>query len=167
MLDKELRAGRIAGPFDQLPFQTFICSPLGKIRIIHDLSHPKGWPLTQSIHPSPMSTVWFSSYYWTMWSTWSNNKVAAVSCLKQTYKKPTGWYTSTPTLTISWGFNMGVNSTMTKYFLWASALAAPYLKSSARLFSGPSLPGLGLTQSVTLSMILSLYTHPTSSVSTC
>jgi len=68
MLDKELRAGRIAGPFDQPPFQTFICSPLGarpkkesgKIRIIHDLSYPKGAPNTvNSSIPQEHSSVQF------------------------------------------------------------------------------------------------------------
>jgi len=90
MLDKELRAGRIAGPFDQPPFQTFICSPLGarpkkesgKIRMIHDLSYPKGAPNTvNSSIPQEHSSV--QSYYWTMWSNWSNSKVVAVSCLNR------------------------------------------------------------------------------------
>jgi len=68
MLHKELRAGRIAGPFDHPPFQTFICSPLGarpkketgKIRIIHDLSYPKGAPNTVNASiPQEHSSVQF------------------------------------------------------------------------------------------------------------
>ncbi|CAG2196116.1 unnamed protein product [Mytilus edulis] len=49
-LNKEIMKGRIKGPFDEPPFDKFICSPLGLIpkkesgsfRLIHDLSFPKG-----------------------------------------------------------------------------------------------------------------------------
>lgn len=50
MIDKELAAGRIEGPFTAPPFEDFVVSPLairpkreeGKFRLIHDLSYPKG-----------------------------------------------------------------------------------------------------------------------------
>lgn len=47
-IDKELELGRIGGPFKELPFENFKCSPLavrekgnsGKFRILHNLSFP-------------------------------------------------------------------------------------------------------------------------------
>lgn len=49
-LAKEALKLRVAGPFKNIPFDNFICSPLGlvpksvpgKFRLIHDLSYPKG-----------------------------------------------------------------------------------------------------------------------------
>ena len=49
-LDKEISLGRIVGPFDNPPFNNFVCSPLGLVpkkeigefRLIHDLSFPRG-----------------------------------------------------------------------------------------------------------------------------
>ncbi|CAG2204889.1 unnamed protein product [Mytilus edulis] len=49
-LTKEIMKGRIKGPFNEAPFEKFICSPLGLIpkkenrsfHSIHDLSFPKG-----------------------------------------------------------------------------------------------------------------------------
>lgn len=49
-LDKEVEAGRFAGPFDTKPFKNFIVSPigivpkkqLGEFRLIHHLSYPEG-----------------------------------------------------------------------------------------------------------------------------
>ena len=49
-LRHEMHLGRIAGPFQQVPFPNFQASPLGlvpkheigKFRLIHDLSFPKG-----------------------------------------------------------------------------------------------------------------------------
>ena len=56
-LDKELAAGRIAGPFDKAPFQNFQIPSLGlapkkapgQIRIIHDLSYPKGDSINSAV----------------------------------------------------------------------------------------------------------------------
>jgi len=50
MINKELQAGRVAGPFPTPPFKNFVCSPIGirekrekgKFRLIHDLSFPEG-----------------------------------------------------------------------------------------------------------------------------
>ena len=63
-LDKELRLGRIAGPFVDPPFENFIVSPLGLVpkknpgefRLIHDLSFPKGNSVNSHIDPQ-FSTV--------------------------------------------------------------------------------------------------------------
>ena len=46
-LDKELKLGRIAGPFSQRPLPNLQCSPLGLVpkkqfRLIHHLSYPEG-----------------------------------------------------------------------------------------------------------------------------
>lgn len=52
-LSKELAAGRIVGPYDTPPFETFRVSPLGivpkklpgEFRLIHHLSYPEGYLL--------------------------------------------------------------------------------------------------------------------------
>ena len=49
----------MAGPFKNIPFDNFICSPLGlvpkslpgKFRLIHDLSYPKGNSVNLLIPP--------------------------------------------------------------------------------------------------------------------
>lgn len=56
-LKKELDSGRIAGPFDEPPFNNFHLSPLGvlpkkepgKFRLIHHLSYPKGFSVNDGI----------------------------------------------------------------------------------------------------------------------
>ena len=56
-LSKELAAGRIVGPFDSPPFETFRVSPLGivpkklpgKFRLIHHLSYPEGLSVNDGI----------------------------------------------------------------------------------------------------------------------
>jgi hypothetical protein len=65
-LQKELKAGRIAGPFPKPPFEPFMVSPLGLVpkkdggfRVIHDLSYPKGHSVNDSIHHSD-STVQYA-----------------------------------------------------------------------------------------------------------
>jgi hypothetical protein len=50
LINKEVKAGRVAGPFSSPPFSPFVVSPLGlvpkkepnKFRVIHDLSYPHG-----------------------------------------------------------------------------------------------------------------------------
>jgi hypothetical protein len=50
LINKEVEAGRVAGPFSSPPFSPFVVSPLGlvpkkepnKFRVIHDLSYPHG-----------------------------------------------------------------------------------------------------------------------------
>jgi len=59
-LSKELKLGRIAGPFTAPPLHSFICSPLGLIpkknpgefRLIHDLSFPHGASVNDFIDPA-------------------------------------------------------------------------------------------------------------------
>ena len=56
-LDKELEAGRLAGPFSRPPLENFCVSPLGLVpkkqpgefRIIHHLSFPKGTSINDGI----------------------------------------------------------------------------------------------------------------------
>ena len=56
-LDKELKANRIAGPFQEPPFPNFRVSPLGVVpkktpgefRLIHHLSFPHGASINDSI----------------------------------------------------------------------------------------------------------------------
>ena len=56
-LDKEIKLGRIAGPFDSLPIPNLIVSPVGlvpkaqkgKFRMIHHLSHPDGDSINDGI----------------------------------------------------------------------------------------------------------------------
>ena len=63
-LTQEVKAGRIAGPFDTPPFKNFCVSPLGVVpkktpgefRLIHHLSFPKGASVNDSIS-SEHSTV--------------------------------------------------------------------------------------------------------------
>ena len=51
-IEKEISAGRVAGPFDEPPFSVMQCSPVrlepkkvpGEYRFIHNLSHPFGDP---------------------------------------------------------------------------------------------------------------------------
>ena len=56
-IQKELDAGRVAGPFDKLPLPNFQVSPLGLVpkkvpgefRVIHDLSYPKGDSINSTV----------------------------------------------------------------------------------------------------------------------
>ncbi|KAK6195007.1 hypothetical protein SNE40_000528 [Patella caerulea] len=67
-LDKELKAGRIAGPFDEKPFENFHASPLGVVekkvagtyRLIHHLSYPEGESVNDSIR-NDFCTVQYST----------------------------------------------------------------------------------------------------------
>ena len=67
-LDKEIKAGRLAGPFAKPPFESFAISPIGivpkkeagKFRLIHHLSHPKGESVNDSI-PKENATVRYQS----------------------------------------------------------------------------------------------------------
>ena len=66
MIQEELQAGRLLGPYTTPPFPTYISSPIGvipkkepgKFRIIHDLSAPKGTNLSvNSTIPHSAATV--------------------------------------------------------------------------------------------------------------
>lgn len=67
-LQKEIKAGRIAGPFETRPFENFHASPLGIVkkklpgtyRLIHHLSSPKNMSVNDSI-PEEFCTVKYSS----------------------------------------------------------------------------------------------------------
>ena len=56
-IQKELDAGRVAGPFDKPPLLNFQVSPLGLVpkkvpgefRVIHDLSYPKGDSINSTV----------------------------------------------------------------------------------------------------------------------
>ena len=62
-LQKEVNAGRVAGPFQDPPFSLFRVSPLGVVpkkvpgefRIIHHLSYPKGSSVNDGISPENTS----------------------------------------------------------------------------------------------------------------
>jgi hypothetical protein len=55
---KEIEAKRVLGPFENVPFTQFQCSPIGLVekktkgeyRMIHHLSHPKGKSVNDQIH---------------------------------------------------------------------------------------------------------------------
>ena len=67
-LQKELEAGRIAGPFTSPPFKNFRCSPLGivpkkvpsEFRLIQHLSYPKGSSVNDFI-PQEFSSVHYAT----------------------------------------------------------------------------------------------------------
>lgn len=67
-LVKEINKGRIAGPFNQLPFPDLIISPLGlipkkepgKYRLIHNLSYPEGNSVN-SLIPQEFSAVQYET----------------------------------------------------------------------------------------------------------
>lgn len=67
-LNKELEAGRIAGPFAIPPFPNFRCSPLGiapkkdpsEFRLLHHLSYPQGSSVNDCI-PDDCSSVRYAS----------------------------------------------------------------------------------------------------------
>ena len=67
-LSKELAAGRIVGPFDSPPFETFRVSPLGivpkklpgEFRLIHHLSYPEGLSVNDGI-PKGLATVRYAT----------------------------------------------------------------------------------------------------------
>ena len=67
-LRKEIEEGRIAGPFEQPPFDDFHCSPVGLVpkkvpgeyRLIHHLSYPPGGSINDSI-PKEFSSVSYAS----------------------------------------------------------------------------------------------------------
>ncbi len=66
-IDKEVKAGRIAGPFPTPPARPFIASPLGtvpkkgtdEVRRIHHLSYPRGESVNESIADQPLSYASF------------------------------------------------------------------------------------------------------------
>ena len=68
-IQKELEAGRLAGPFKSPPFEEFQCSPIGlvekkepgKFRMIHHLSYPGGSSVNDQIEPE-----WASVQYATI-----------------------------------------------------------------------------------------------------
>ena len=59
-INKEIAAGRVAGPFSSVPFQNFKMSPIGMVpkrepgeyRLIHHLSYPPGESLNDNIDPA-------------------------------------------------------------------------------------------------------------------
>ena len=59
-INKEIAAGRLAGPFSSIPFQNFKMSPIGLVpkrepgeyRWIHHLSYPPGESLNDNIDPA-------------------------------------------------------------------------------------------------------------------
>ncbi|XP_073419122.1 uncharacterized protein [Dendrobates tinctorius] len=65
---KEVELGRMAGPFQSLPFKNFRISPLGivpkkepgKYRLIHHLSYPKGDSVNDAIPPEDSSVTYAS-----------------------------------------------------------------------------------------------------------
>ena len=67
-LAKEAKLGRIAGPFDSVPFDDMVFSPLGlqpkkdpgKFRVIHHLSYPKGSSVNDGI-PRECATVKYAT----------------------------------------------------------------------------------------------------------
>lgn len=67
-LNKEITAGRIAGPFHNPPFPDMFCSPLGivpkknpsEFRLIHHLSFPRGFSVNDFI-PSEFSSVSYAT----------------------------------------------------------------------------------------------------------
>ena len=66
-IDKELAAGRLAGPFQLPPFSRFVVSPLGLVpkkdgdqRLIHDLSFPRGNSVNSTIDHAD-ATVCYAS----------------------------------------------------------------------------------------------------------
>ena len=67
-LEKEILAGRIAGPFNEPPFSSFIISPLGVVpkktpgefRMIHHLSFPNGASVNDGI-PAEFSSVQYAT----------------------------------------------------------------------------------------------------------
>ncbi|XP_077155697.1 uncharacterized protein LOC143818192 [Ranitomeya variabilis] len=67
-IEKEVELGRIAGPFQSLPFKNMKISPLGiipkkepgKYRLIHHLSHPKGDSVNDAISPEEASVSYAS-----------------------------------------------------------------------------------------------------------
>lgn len=67
-MSKELTAGRIVGPFDEPPFETFRVSPLGivpkklpgEFRLIHHLSYPEGSSVNDGI-PKELATVRYAT----------------------------------------------------------------------------------------------------------
>ena len=58
-IEKELKLGRIKGPFKNAPFLNFVCSPLGLVpkkepnsfRLFHDLSYLNGNSVNSGISP--------------------------------------------------------------------------------------------------------------------
>ena len=67
-LQKEISAGRIAGPFTLPPFTDFRSSPIGivpkktpnEVRLIHHLSYPSGFSVNDNI-PADFSTVHYAT----------------------------------------------------------------------------------------------------------
>ena len=68
-LEKELKLNRIAGPFKQIPFPNFKCSPLalrpkqqpGKYRLLHNLSYPYDEHSVNHNIPQQSATVKYQS----------------------------------------------------------------------------------------------------------
>ena len=69
-IKKELNLGRISGPFESPPFDSFQCSPIGLVekkekgtfRMIHHLSYPEGSSVNSQIDPE-----WTSVNYADIW----------------------------------------------------------------------------------------------------
>ena len=67
-IEKEVKLGRIAGPFVKPPFSKFTISPIGlqpkrnpgEFRLIHHLSYPKGSSVNDAI-PRDLATVKYAS----------------------------------------------------------------------------------------------------------
>lgn len=68
-IDKEVEAGRVAGPFTTAPFSNLIISPIGLVpkkqpneyRMIHHLSYPEGASINDFIDPS-LTSVQYTSF---------------------------------------------------------------------------------------------------------
>lgn len=68
-IEKEVKAGRVAGPFSQRPLPNLIISPIGLVpkktpgefRMIHHLSHPPGESVNDFIDPA-LCTVQYTSF---------------------------------------------------------------------------------------------------------
>lgn len=68
MVMKEVRLGRMGGPFSKAPFNSFIISPIGlapkkdgTFRLIHHLSYPKGLSVNDFIDPD-ICSVQYSNF---------------------------------------------------------------------------------------------------------
>ena len=67
-INKEMRKGRVAGPFSVVPFSKFVCSPIGiipkstpgKFRLIQHLSYPKNDSVNSNI-PKEFSSVQYAT----------------------------------------------------------------------------------------------------------
>ena len=68
-IEGEVEKGRVAGPFDNIPFPNLRCSPIGLVpkknpgefRLIHHLSWPEGNSVNHHIDPT-MASVKYASF---------------------------------------------------------------------------------------------------------